>query len=125
MTLEPGGSGKGVNMMSDVYTASFEKWGHWELAEGANILNAYAEHGQPDFLSDGITLNFNPTSGKVFMSDSEYNVAVLEGDELVQFFYCAQCGFEGTEEEASFEEGKSFVKNEGYCSKACFEKNKE
>jgi hypothetical protein len=74
-------------------------------------------------LGDGITLNFNLNSGYVFLSDEDYNVGVLEDKELVQFYNCPQCGFEGTQSQA-IDEGKDFVAHNGYCSKECEDKNK-
>lgn len=106
-----------------VHTANFEKWGFKELSEGADLLKLYAKTGC-DFLTDGITLNFNDSSSKVFLSDEDFNVGVEEDGKLVQFFSCPECGFEGTASEAK-DEGKDFEEYQGSCSKECFKHGTE
>ena len=101
----------------DIVTSDLSKYGYKELDEAGELLKAYAKNGA-DFLNDGLTLNFNINSGKVFMSDEDYNVGILENDKLVQFFNCNQCGNEGTKEEGLGNDW-DFIKYEGYCSKNC------
>lgn len=97
--------------------ADLSNFGYRELDIAGDLLKAYAENGS-DFLNDGITLNFNPNSGNVFLSDEDFNVGVLEDGKLVQFFSCPNCGNEGTQEEGKENEW-DFVKYEGFCSSKC------
>ena len=101
----------------EIVTTDLSKYGYKELVEAGELLNAYAENGS-EFLGDGLTLNFNMNSGYVFLSDEDYNVGVLEGHKVVQFFSCPQCGFEATQEDAKAEE-KDFEAHNGYCSQSC------
>ena len=106
----------------EIVTNDLSKFGYRELAEAGELLKEYADK-PADFLSDGLTINFNPNSGYVFLSDEDYNVGVMTAEGIVQFFSCPQCGYEGTNEEAEAE-GKSFIKYSGYCSSECEEENK-
>ena len=108
--------------MTDIVTADLSKFGYRELALAGELLNAYAEYGA-EFMGDGLTLNFNANSGKVFLSDEDFNVAVVENERIVQFYSCSQCGNEGTQEEGKAE-GWDFEKFNGYCSEECENKNK-
>jgi len=107
--------------MTDIQTADLSRFGYRELDEAGVLLKAYAED-QTDFLNEGLTLNFNANSGIVFLSDEDYNVGVLEDGKVVQFFSCAQCGYEGTQADA-VEDEHDFEGNEGYCSKKCKKEN--
>jgi len=103
--------------MTDIVSADLSKFGIRELIEAQELLKAYTEQGA-EFLGDGLTLNFNPDSGYVFLCDEDFNVGILDDDgKLVQFFSCPQCGKEGTE--ANY----PFSKFEGYCSKKCQKEN--
>ncbi len=108
--------------MNPVITADFSQFGIRELTFAQLLLKAYAERGA-DFLGCGLTVNFNTHSGYVFLSDEDYNVGVLDETEeyIVQFYSCPQCGYEGTQQEA-VDNGCDFVKNDGYCSKKCYER---
>ena len=81
----------------DIVTADLSKFGYRELDEAGKLLIAYAKNGV-DFLSDGITLNFNTNSGFVFLSDEDYNVGILNEGKVEQWFNCSECGEEGFKE---------------------------
>ena len=83
--------------MSD-NTQDLSKFGYRELDMAADLLKALA-NSPPDFLEDGITLEFNPNSGSVFIYDNEFNTAMMNGDKLEQWFYCHECGAEGFKED--------------------------
>ena len=102
----------------DNVTCDLSKFGYRELSEASILLKLYSEN-PVDFLSDEITLNFNPNSGVVFLSDEDYNVAIEEDGKLVQFFSCRQGGNEGTQAESDYD----FEKYNGYCSESCHEAN--
>lgn len=79
-------------------TRDLSKFGMRELAIAGDLLREYSNN-TCDFLTDGVTVEFNPNSGVVFLTDDDFNVGVLEEGNLVQFFSCPECGEEGTEEE--------------------------
>jgi hypothetical protein len=110
--------------MDYIVTTDISQFGYIELETAGKLLSLYSEYGC-EFLTEGLTLNFNQQSGYVFLSDTEYHVGVLDESEahIVQFFTCSECGYEGTQESAA-EEGKDFVVNSGYCSERCFRKNR-
>ncbi len=109
--------------MENLVTVDYSKFGYRELDIAGKLLAIYSQGGV-DFLEDGITVNFNMNSGYVFLSDSNYNVGVLADGEtqIVQFFSCMECGYEGTQDDALMDE-KDFVTYEGYCSEECYSKN--
>ena len=75
-------------------TNNLEEFGYREMGIAGELLTAYA--GGSDFLNRKVILEFNPNSGNVFLVDEDYNVGVMEDKALVQFFYCGECGEEGT-----------------------------
>lgn len=108
-------------MVETAVTNDLTRFGFRELDEAADLLKIYANNGCT-FLEDGVTVWLNKYSGKVFLSDEDYNVAVVEGGKLVQFLSCPNCGYEGTQAEAQ-DELKDFEKYEGFCSEECLATN--
>lgn len=85
--------------------SDLSRFGFQELKEAAKLLTAYTEKGA-DFLGTGVTVQFNTSSGYVFLVDEDYVVGMLNGDDLEQFFSCGDCGKEGFLEEWGVEEDK-------------------
>ncbi len=83
--------------MSDIVTSDLSEFGYRELAEAAKLLTAYAEYDAPsNFYDEGLTLNMNRNSGYVFLSNSEYQVLMLNGDgKLEEWLYTPYAGHEG------------------------------
>ena len=80
-------------------TNDLSQFGIRELNLAADLLKAYVKE-QPEFLGEGVQVWSNMNSGYVFLSDNDYNVAMLnEDDKLEQFFSCPECGQEGFKEE--------------------------
>ena len=75
-------------------TQDLSKFGYIELDEAGTLLKAYADN--PNVL-DGSMINveFNPNSGNVFLVDEDYNVAMMNGDNLELWYSCPICGHEG------------------------------
>lgn len=84
-------------MGTEVVTTDLSQYGYRELRLATTLLDAYCKGC--DFLYDGVTLNFNTNSGCVFLSDEDFNVAMVNGDNLEQWFNCPICGHEGFKEE--------------------------
>jgi len=79
-------------------TQDLKNFGRRELGLAAELLTAYSENKDNTKrfgYSDGIAVEFNPNSAMVFLVDSDCNVAVLDGDTLVDFLTCPECGHEG------------------------------
>lgn len=70
-------------------TQDLSKFGYRELKMAAELLTAYCEN--PNILQgDNIAIEFNPN-----LVDDNYDVAMMNGDTLEQWFYCHYCGYEG------------------------------
>ena len=110
-----------------ITTTDLRGFGYRELDMAADLLKVYAENGA-DFLGDGISLNFNPNSGNVFLTDEDWRVGMLDDDgKLREWFSCPNCGaegFDGYEAYSTYGEGErfEFEKYEGCCCRACWKK---
>lgn len=80
-------------------TQDLSKFGNRERDIASKLLHALAENmfaSDDDELGDGVSVEFNPESGNVFLVDNDYNVLMLnEHDLLENFVSCADCGAEG------------------------------
>lgn len=83
-------------------TRDMSRFGYIELKEAARLLNAYIE-AKKDILNDGVAIEFNPNSGNVFLVDEDYNVAMMNGDNLETWYTCPHCGYEGVFEDMKHE----------------------
>ena len=79
-------------------TTDLSEFGFRELRMAATLLTAYCDN-PPDYLTDGVQVMFNAHSGCVFLTDEDYNVAMMNGDTLEPFFSCPECGGEGFAED--------------------------
>lgn len=93
----------------EVVTADLSKFGNIEITKAVKLLKAYTEQGAEN-LGDGLTINFNTSSGNVFLSDEDLNVYMMNGKNLKQFFNCGYCGHEG------FLEDMEHEPKDKYCS---------
>ena len=62
--------------MNRIVTPDFSQFGIRELMFTQLLLKAYVEQGA-EFLGCGLTINFNSSSGCVFIADEDYNVGVM------------------------------------------------
>ncbi len=78
-------------------TTDLGYFGYCELAEAGRLLTALCEPGgrPEDFEFDGVHLMMNQNSGNVFLTNSEHQVAMMNGDDLESFYSCPICGHEG------------------------------
>lgn len=102
--------------MKDITTTNLAEFGfrEWKLVE--ELIIAKRDFGFPsDFSLDGVTIMFNKNSGYVFFTNDEYQVALENGGRLSMYYYCANCGHEGFEDEG-------FEKDKDHCiCDECFE----
>lgn len=69
------------------------------------LLRAWDRQGLPeDFYDDEVRPMLNKNSGYVFLTNSDYQVAMMNGDKLESWYTCSNCGHEGFEEDCSLEE---------------------
>lgn len=78
-------------------TTDLSKFGYRELAILRDLLSAMLEHGLPDdFWDNEVVPMMNTYSGNVFLTNSEYEVAMLTGDgTLESWYYLNGTGIEG------------------------------
>ena len=86
--------------MDEITTTDFGKFGARERAMVRELLDAWNKQGLPeDFYGEDVKPMMNMQSGYVFLTNSEYQVAMMNGDKLESFYSCPECGFEGFEDE--------------------------
>ena len=74
--------------MTEIVTLNLSKFGYRELKLAEELLKAWREQGLPnDFYNEDVTINLNLHSGYVFLSNSEYQVAMMNGDNLESFYH--------------------------------------
>lgn len=90
--------------MTNYTTTDFAKFGHRERKLAGALLKAWNEEGLPeDFEKEEVTIMFNTQSGNVFLINSEYQVAMMNGDKLETFYTDFETGEEGFADEISDE----------------------
>lgn len=81
--------------MKNIVTNDIKEFGMRERLMARELLATYGtKKDKTNFLSDGINVFMNKNSGYVFLSDEEYNVAMMNGDVLEDFVNCPECGHE-------------------------------
>lgn len=91
-------------MTDEIVTSDLSRFGSRERKMAADLLLALNDHGAPpDFDDDGITVSMNTRSGFVFLTNAEYQVAMLNGGKLESFYSCPECGHEGFADEMDHE----------------------
>lgn len=77
-------------------TTNLSEFGARERLMAENLLKAWREQGLPeDFYEDEVTIMMNTISGNVFLTNADYQVAMLNGDTLESFYYTPYSGHEG------------------------------
>lgn len=82
--------------MKEITTADLRKFGYREKAMAEKLLQAMIDQGLPeDFEDSEVNIMMNMNSGNVFLTNSEYQVAMLNGDTLESFYSTPYGGVEG------------------------------
>ncbi|MDD4000110.1 MAG: hypothetical protein PHX62_04360 [Bacilli bacterium] len=77
-------------------TTNFADFGWRERKMAEELLKASREQGFPDDFEDSeVTIMMNQNSGNVFFTNSEYQVAMMNGDILESFYSLPYGGEEG------------------------------
>jgi hypothetical protein len=85
-------------------TTDFSKFGSRERAFAEVLLRAWNEQGLPeDFYNDEVTIMLNLNSGDVFLTNSEFQVAMMNCNTLEIFYTDFETGEEGFLDELSDE----------------------
>jgi hypothetical protein len=88
----------------EVTTTDFSRFGSRERAMVRQLLEAWEKQGLPeDFSDDEVVPMMNMNSGNVFLTNSNYEVAMMNGDKLESFYSCPECGHEGFKDEMQHE----------------------
>lgn len=94
------------------------KFGYRELEIAGDLLKAYTNIGRKmqteNFeMSDNVAVEFNPSSGNVFLVDEDCNVGMINDDgKLENWLSCSNCGYEGYKSDEAFD---------GYAGDTCNE----
>jgi len=81
-------------------TTDLSDFGHRELEMLEELLCAMRTQGLPDDFDDcDVVPVMNQYSGNVFLSNSEYQVAMMNGDKLESFYTLSYSGEEGFADE--------------------------
>jgi hypothetical protein len=87
-------------------TTDISKFGWRERRMAAELLTASCDNGFPDdFNDDEVTIMMNDQSGNVFLTNSDFQVAMMNGDKLESFYSCPECGHEGFKDEMEHDGG--------------------
>ena len=77
-------------------TTNLSDFGYRELEMLEELLRAMREQGLPeDFYNNEVHPMMNQISGNVFLTNSEYQVAMMNGDKLESFYTLSYHGREG------------------------------
>ena len=81
---------------NDPTTTNLADFGMREIEELRDILTAWLDHGLPDdFYEEDVVPMFNRNSGNVFLTNSDYQVAMLADGKLESWYYTPYSGYEG------------------------------
>ena len=85
-------------------TTNLADFGWRERRMAAELLTASCDQGFPkDFEDSGVTIMMNQSSGNVFLTNEECQVAMMNGEKLESFYSCPECGHEGFKEDMRHE----------------------
>lgn len=90
--------------MKSITINDFSKFGYRERLMAEHLLHAWNEQGLPeDFIDDEVSIIMNTHSGNVFLTNSDFQVAMMNGDKLESFYTDFETGEEGFREDISEE----------------------
>lgn len=101
-----------------------------QLKRAGELLLAYANTDLKNFSSYGVTVELNKNSGNVFLTNDEYQAAILHGGKLQMWYFLSYYGDEGFIDdlytmfkdgnigEEDYEELASYLEGEGMTDEA-------
>ena len=88
--------------MKEMVTNDFSQFGSRERFMAEELLRTWRKQGLPeDFYAGEVTIMMNKMSGNVFLTNSDYQVAMMNGDVLESFYTDFETGEEGFKDELS------------------------
>lgn len=101
----------------EITTTDLSDFSSDERYDLVQLLNAWRYQGLPsDFYQDEVVPMMNKNSGNVFLTNSEYQVAMMNGNKLEIFHSCSNCGHEGFSDECQLNsDGCNECKSEQYA----------
>ena len=90
--------------MQEITTTDFSRFGSREREMAEELLKAWREQGLPDdFDNDSVVIMMNFYSGNVFLTNADYQVAMMNDDTLESFYTDFETGEEGFKDELTEE----------------------
>lgn len=87
-------------MSNEITTTNFAEFGWRERKMAAELLVASCDKGFPEnFEDEEVTIMMNKNSGNVFFTNSEFQVAMMNGEDLENFYTLPYSGEEGFKED--------------------------
>jgi hypothetical protein len=83
-------------------TDDLSRFGFRELKIAAELLTILTKDDNRSLLGDGVKVMMNANSGYVFLSDEDFNTAMINGDKLELWLNCPECGAEGFAEDIAW-----------------------
>lgn len=84
----------------EIVTSDLSQFGARERKLAEELLRAWREQGLPeDFWNDAVTIAMNKASGCVFLTNEEFQSAMMNGEKLETWYNCPNCGHEGFAED--------------------------
>ncbi len=82
--------------MENTYTENLADFGNREKLIAGKLLTTMATQGLPyNFNNDGVKVAMNMSSGYVFLTNEDFQVAMFNGEKLESWYSCPNCGNEG------------------------------
>jgi hypothetical protein len=89
----------------EITTTDLADFGSRERGMLIELLVSWREQGLPDdFYGHEVRPMMNRNSGNVFLTNSDYQVAMMNGDKLETWYTCSNCGHEGFKEDCQVNE---------------------
>lgn len=83
-------------MSNEITTTNLADFGQRERALLIDLLEAWNNEGLPeDFYDDEVVPMMNVQSGNVFLTNSDFQVAMMNGSDLESWYYTPYSGHEG------------------------------
>ena len=87
-------------MTQEITTSNIADFGSRERCMLIELLTAWEDQGLPEgFYQEEVHPMMNRNSGCVFLTNSEYQDAMMNGNKLEMWHNCFNCGHEGFQED--------------------------
>jgi len=80
--------------MKHLATADLSKFEDLALDQAAYLVKCYL-YQRVEFLKENVQVYYHPASGRVFLADERFHIAMADNGDLKQWATCQVCGKEG------------------------------